>query len=471
MVSRSRAELCLLGALARAGAAGASREQLTRDAGIGHATFYRQVKNLLGQGLLQEQEGRYRLDLASPYGLHFKLWHDTELLFKLPPPVRSEVQAHLRQARQDLGSHLLALWLVGSAAHGSHGPESDLDFLAVVDRPSLADYRLPALGPVHFTVLTAQQFRQALAALEPFPLIALRHGLLLWDRGFAQEYLQRDLPVQRRGAALQATRGIVQAHRERLLFLVQAGEVAEAREALGSQGTTLAWLMLQAFGELPRHRREALDLCGRLFGPGVAGLLQALVEGTEQPGGLLELERQAEALHCRFLEAAADLQGLANLLYARPVEGQALLVRLLRAAPGEGLLEVGPGPAGLDLEVRWGPQRSLVDLVVREGELEGERVERFAERVQAEDGEARAVMVANPFRSLPLTDRPRALPEELLVRARGLQVRLVSLEELLRAHHRGRLEVESGPVAWGGLLERLFGEPDPSAGPEERARG
>ena len=38
MVSRSTAELRLLGALAQAGAAGASREQLTRAAGIGYAT-------------------------------------------------------------------------------------------------------------------------------------------------------------------------------------------------------------------------------------------------------------------------------------------------------------------------------------------------------------------------------------------------------------------------------------------------
>ena len=180
MVSRSTAELRLLGALAQAGAAGASREQLTRAAGIGYATFYRQIKGILGQGIVLEQEGRYRLDLSGPYGLHFKLWHDMELLYRLAPPVRSEILGHLRQARQDLGPHLLALWLVGSAAHGTHGPESDLDFLAVVDRPSARDYRLPALHPVHSVVLLRSSSARG-GGLEPFPLIALRHGLLLFD--------------------------------------------------------------------------------------------------------------------------------------------------------------------------------------------------------------------------------------------------------------------------------------------------
>ena len=470
MVSRSTAELRLLGALAQAGAAGASREQLTRAAGIGYATFYRQVKGLLGQGILLEQEGRYRLDLSGPYGLHFKLWHDMELLYRLAPPVRSEILGHLRQARQDLGPHLLALWLVGSAAHGTHGPGSDLDFLAVVDRPSSTDYRLPALHPVHFVVLSAQQFRQGVADLEPFPLIALRHGLLLFDRGFAQQHLQRDFPIQRRGAALQATRAIVQGHRERLLFLVQTGEVAEARAALRSQGTTLAYLVLQALGELPRNREEALGLCRRLLGPGVADLLQALVEGTDQAGGLLELERQAEDLHSRFLEAATQLQEFANLLYARPVEAEALLLRLLVAGQGDWHLEFQQGLSGIGFEVRHGPQRVLVDLVVREGDMEIDRVDRFAERVPSGESQGRAVMVAHLFRSLPLADRPLAFPQQLLSRARQRQVHLVSLEELLQAHNRGCLEVETGPVAWRALLEKILGEPDPRAAPEGRGR-
>lgn len=470
MVSRSTAELRLLGALAQAGAAGASREQLTRAAGIGYATFYRQVKGLLGQGILLEQEGRYRLDLSGPYGLHFKLWHDMELLYRLAPPVRSEVLGHLRQARQDLGPHLLALWLVGSAAHGTHGPGSDLDFLAVVDRPSSTDYRLPALHPVHFVVLSAGQFRQGVADLEPFPLIALRHGLLLFDRGFAQQHLQRDFPIQRSGAALQATRAIVQGHRERLLFLVQTGEVAEARAALRSQGTTLAWLMLQALGELPRNRAEALVLCRRLLGPGVADLLQALVQGTDQAGGLLELERQAEDLHSRFLEAATQLQEFANLLYARPVEAKALLRRLLVAGQGECHLEVQQGPSGIDFEVRHGPQRILVDLVAREGELEPDRVDRLAERVQALEPQGRAVMVAHLFRSLPLADRPLAFPQQILSRTRQRQVHLVSLEELLQAHNRVCLEVETGLATWRALLGKLFEEPEPPSVPVGRGR-
>ncbi len=188
----SPTSLRLLDALLEAGQKGAHREALLRQAKVSTATFYSVIEPLLADGLLMEQGGRYLLMLAHPCNFAFKLWRDQTKLLELTPPLRTEIPALVEQIKDEFGQNLLALWLHGSVVQHTMVPELEIDFLAVVLKEQ--DDRIRGSRDVQLTTLLEKDFRQDWRLGDGFVRAVLQHGLLLFDRGFAQEHYSQHIP-------------------------------------------------------------------------------------------------------------------------------------------------------------------------------------------------------------------------------------------------------------------------------------
>lgn len=445
MILQSSAVLQLMSALLDVGPEGATREHLVHKADIGTTTFYRAIKPLLQRGLVTEQGNRYVLPLTHPYNFRFKLWCDMEKLYDLDDQVRNEVLDIAQRAGQELGESLSALWLVGSAAHGTMNADSDLDFLAVVRKQTL--YHPRGTRPINFVTMTEAEFRNKYAVRDDFVLTALRYGRLLRDSGFAQEFYEHAMPRTLPARQAQAKEGALERHRDNFLFFLRSKESEEARKALRSHAVSLARMMAQCFGELPRGKEDLIELSGQLFGKRFVRCLQRAVEQKGTAKSMMELSRQLLTYQQRFHENLSHLKTFAPLTHAGGVEFEQLTATIMQElfADGERLEQGGHEGKDFDLSIRTSDGSMLVVACkTRERGLEADALQPLTALRKTmgrkEHDRLYLVLLANTFRSLPLLERPAPFSQNLQQTASESMVRLLSGAELLRAHNVLHLE-------------------------------
>ena len=263
----SRAEttrLPLLDALLEAGPDGASREELSRLANTSTSSFYRIIKPMLREGIVVESDWAYRLPLDNLYNYRYKLWRDAERLYHLDEATRSAILSVLSQARVELRSNLQAIWLVGSAAHGNLKEDSDLDFLLVLRQDQ--DFSPILSRPVQVITETQVSFGRKFHQEDSFLASALRHGLLLQDNGFAQDWLNRKMTIQLDDELIKATQDMLEHHYRRLGFFIEGDEPDEVRRWLKAGATTLGRALLALYGYVPAGRPDLLNALTFYYG-------------------------------------------------------------------------------------------------------------------------------------------------------------------------------------------------------------
>lgn len=460
MILGKPATVKLLGTLAEVGARGATREELLFKSAIAKSSFYRSLKALAELGLIGEEGDRYRLLLDHPYGFQLKRLHDLSQLYELPSRIRDKILSLVEHARVRLGENLLALWLVGSAAHQTMEEGSDLDFLAVVREP--AGYLPEPDYPVHFIVYDAGEFRELFGARESFVLSALEHGLLLEDRGFAQAFYAESIPVKLSPREVHQEESEFEKDREQFLFYLRQKARPEALAELSHFGISAARRMLRLYGVLPAGKPDLFRACSMLFGDSFAQLVEKTVtaaarlpEDGRWISEALELRHRLQEYSNAFSYNIARFRELAEL-----VTGSATTEHLASRLLGtlfpryEVLLE--PSDRGLDLVLR--PERARTRLILvlvkaLRGPITAAPVQqllRARERFLEEGGDVEPVLllIANPYREFPLLERPEPFPSEVRQQASEHRVVLRTALELVATLNRLAFE-EAGAAELG----------------------
>jgi predicted nucleotidyltransferase len=106
-------------------------------------------------------------------------------------PVNPKEAAIQIAARLIEGLPAEEVWLFGSRARGEAGPDSDLDFLAVVEDSDLPGYQRSRSAysivadirlPKDIVVLTREEWRRQEGVVNTLPYIARKEGVLLRSR-------------------------------------------------------------------------------------------------------------------------------------------------------------------------------------------------------------------------------------------------------------------------------------------------
>ena len=411
----SPTELGLMKAVLLGGAEGTHREALIRQAGISKASFYRSIQPLLDKGVLREQGGgHYLLPLDHPYNYAFKLWHDQERLLQIEEPLRSEIFTLVETIRQELGSNLLALWLVGSTAHATSHEGSDLDLVAVVRK--LQDCSPRGSRPIQLPMFTEKNFRELYSRGDSFVRTALQYGLVLLDRGFAQEFYATPMP-QPAIKAFREREETLEELRHRLTFFLQQNAADEARQALSSVAVATGRLMLERLGELPAGKQDLLRWVELYFGPRFSGLIKKCLNKTADRSDMARLNWELDGWYLRFKPHASYLEGLAQSLSGPSGEFSAAVATMLRSLfPKE-----TPPVAALTLK---GGVTSDLPKFQRLGV---------------------SVVVLNPLREVPPTRRPEIAPD-LHREAERLDITLLDSRSLFQFHNRVLLEDDPPPA-------------------------
>ena len=431
-------------ALLEAGATGASREELVRAADIGTTTFYRVIKPLVESGRVVEQGNRYILPMTRLYNFRFKLWHDMERLYRLDETDRNDV-LHIRdQALAHLGDNLHCLWLVGSGAACTLGPDSDLDFLAVVKTEN--DYHPVSARNLQFVPMTLQEFRQAYAERDEFVLEALESGVLLHDLNFAQPFYEQSVSLKGAVSESERRQQKFEAFRNKVLFFVEHDAMDDARKALSSLAVEAARFMLGAMEMLPRSKVEIVPLCVTCLGPGISECIDAILKDRHRTKkGILSASRELTEYHYRFRAHLGHLAEWANL----PRGGSELggrLPALFREFFPHALLDTeesretgSRSAAELKIESSDGQRLRVFFKALRSGLQAG-----HLEALTAYSGTEKSglVLMANVYRDLPAAKRP-PFPRNLEDLACALGIRLLTGLEVLRAHNILHLEKRS----------------------------
>lgn len=430
MILENAATIRLLSALVEVGAEGADRAYLLSKAGVANTTFYRVLKPLVRRGLVTEQGERYVLPLDNSFNFQFKRLHDVERLYELDEPTRNRVLTVQEMAKTDLKERLRALWLVGSAAHRNMQATSDLDFLAVV---SEGDYHPSVPYPVHFTVMTEEEFQERFSVAESFVLTALRYGLLLEDQEFAQSYVARPIPVELSARALYERTDEVEERRESTLFFLSQKAREEAGESLRGYAVTVARRILRLFGVLPAGKPDLLRGCRLLLGTQFAALIEQSVRddfGPDWRSEMALLTSQLAASYERFSSQAAHFQELA----VQFVAGQEQFAR--------GVLEEIFDPASwtwldryADGILRLGKRSYLVQIKSLKGPCQVGVLERLEQARKKLNIRCDLLVVANPYSGIPLLEQAASFSDEFLGQARAKRIRVISFLDLARYHN------------------------------------
>lgn len=453
MFMESPATLQLMGALLEVGTAGATREHLVSKASIGTTTFYRVMKPLLERSLVTQRDNRYYLPLGNWYNYRFKLWYDSEKLYQMDDKDRQDILDILRQAQHGLRDSLVCLWLVGSAAHNTMHSGSDFDFLAVVRSTTL--YSPDSARPVNFVTLTTEQFQDRYDKRDGFVLTALQYGILLLDRDFSQTYYGMSRPLE--PADPQDSRQVMEQRRNRLFAYLETDDLELAARALETMAVTLSRLILQTLGELPAGKPELLELSRIMLGPRFHRWLQQALSKRNSKDRIIRLVRQWSDYRDRFFQNLTHLKAFSRLPYSRSLEFEDLCSGILHelfSAAASDRLDDSPGK-GVDMLVRLQNHTTCAVLLKStERHLDSTALEDLLQNTQAcfqsgSDEMVHVVMIANPFRSLPVTERP-ALPVSSL--GKSAAVHLLSAVDLLRVHNDLHLEDTTPQQALKQLL-------------------
>lgn len=388
--------LRLMEALLSYGTEGCHREGLMRQADMSTATFYRALGPLLTANLVQEQDGRYSLPLAHPHNFSFKLWHDQMRLLNLTPQVREEVLSLCLELQRKLGAKLQALWFHGSAAQNNLRPDSDFDFLAVVRE----DAEVAVLGslPVQVVVFTAPHFSSLFAEGEAFLRTVLTHGLLLFDRQFAQNFYARPMPASS-PLTLKERGDIQEQTRSKLFSFLRLEEPEEARRALSQLAVHITRTMLAELGEVPAGKEELITVAQLYFGPTFTLLLKQCLEKNAPEAELFGLSGQLEQWQRQFAIQAGFIKELTAGLHGSPLQFEASCLQMLRSLSD-------------DTEHLSQDTGNTGDFVLRRGEHTLHIEVKTLKRASVSPGsistsQARPlVLVLNYLKELPISQRP-----------------------------------------------------------------
>lgn len=440
----SPATLRLMEALAEAGAQGASREALVRLADISVASFYRALEPLQHAGLVHEQGGQLVLPLSHPYNYAFKLWRDQDRLLQLPAQVREELYGLVERLQVELGPNLLALWLVGSAAHLTLHAGSDLDLVVVVRKEQASTPR--GSRPIQLTLFTESTFREAYRRGDNFVLTALAHGVLLCDRGFAQPFYAEPLPTSGLRAVRQREETLE--HLEsRVYFFLREDALEDARQTLKAMAVALGRGLLEPLGELPAGKTDLVAMLALYYGPAVEQLVNTGLGQAAPRGELPQLVGEFAALQRRFQPRAKLLTQLARSLSGSARGFVAAVQQMLETLfPGRLLLE--PDHQA-DVRIQLGSRTVNIVMKSLKGPLGPDQLERVAHA-------GAQLVVLNLLRELLPSQRP-PLPDALHEKARALHLVLLDSRELFQLHNRVLLETHPPEAdAWlKGLLRQL----------------
>jgi len=288
--------LRLMDALLISGPEGGHRESLMRQAEMSPTTFYRGLEPLLEMGVVVERRGHYTLPLSHPYNFAYKLWHDQARLLELPQRLRVELLSLRDKIHSGLGDNLLALWIHGSAAHQTMGDNSDIDLLAVL-RAADGDFDVKGWREVQLTTLVVDDFREDYRHGDNFLRTILSHGLLIFDRGFAQEFYAAPFPAPVAGYRKE----ILERIQNRFSFFYREKALEDARKALSSLAVMVGRLLLEPFGVFPAGKPQLLDHLGLFLGAELTETFRrALAQDELNLKKLLEWKWDLESLLERF---------------------------------------------------------------------------------------------------------------------------------------------------------------------------
>lgn len=445
----------LLGALVES-QRGASRELLQQKTGLSTSSFYRIMKPLLRDGLVVEDGSRYRMPFGNPYNFLFKRLHDIERIDQLRKIDRDRIHSISNHAQAHLKGNLLALWLVGSAAHQTMSEGSDLDFLAVVRAddeysPDRSSY------DVHFVVMTEDEFRDRWAEKNDFVLTALGYGILLEDCGFAQEFYLDPLPVELQPQEFYQDEEELAEQKERIMLFIQSKAPKETAESLSRFAISTARRMLRIFGILPAGKPALFRSSQALLGEWFTQLLEKAVEGRATSKhhwatDAVETCHLLEGAFQNFSSHLTHLQSFAKLVTATSDRLEELGALALTELAG-GSLEMVTSFQGADLLVTYRRKRYLFEFKSLVGPCT-EAPLRQLQRASLESAiPVQLVLVANPYRQIPITERKEAFDSPILEAARAANINLRTSLELLRLVNRLYLEPSHAP---GSLLKEFL---------------
>lgn len=456
----SRAEtsrLPLMDALLQVGPEGATREDLLQRSGISTSSFYRIMKPLQEQGLVEFSNQRYRLLLTKPYNFRYKMWRDTERLMALEPRVRQQVEDVVNQAQEELGSNLLALWLIGSAAHGEMATDSDLDFLAVTDRS--CQFHPTLHRPVQFVSLTRAGFRTKVRQGDSFVASALRYGLLLEDRGFASEWLDTPANIQLEAAQIAFVQETLEAHREKMFFLLRNEAHDEAVGALKAYAVTLGRAMLAFYRELPSGKPDLVRQLRLYYGRNPVEAV--LDQHGDRDASVLAGWQELETYWKSFLTHRGALEFTVEYPYSNGVqfayESQELLNHSLPLKRVE-LTYHGDIDDCFYLDAG---ERFCVEFDSTFGALRKEKLQRFISALREAhyrpENDPPGVWVVNAFNKVRLSVRDFAVTPDINDLLKQHNIHLLWSHELLQLHNQIQL-TSDGTQA---LVSKLLGSGKP----------
>ena len=406
--------------LLASGFEGAHRETLMRDAEMSPATFYRGLEPLLKMGVVVEQRGHYTLPLSHPYNFAFKLWHDQGQLLELPLQLRDEV-ADLNGKIQDLfGENLLALWVHGSVAQQTMGPESDIDFLAVIRKDQEVDVR--GSRPIQLTVLTHKHFKEDFENGDNFLRTILAHGLLVFDRRFAREFYAQPLPAPG-GEALQFRQTVQERIKSRLLFFVREDALEDARKALSSLAVSTGRLMLEQLGELPAGKSDLTKALDLYFGPKFSELVATCLAQKVGLNEVFRLQRELLERQGRFATQATYVQGLIKGLSASAQQFENTCQEMLKVVFDNSEVSAHKD-TGTDWVLKIGATQVGVCCKSTKGPYN-------LSQLRALPAFRPLVLIVNQLREVPLMQRPQ-LGESLKSEAEQMGICVVESSQLLK---------------------------------------
>ena len=125
--------------------------------------------------------------------------------------------------------------------------------------------------------MTAPRFQRKVKDGDSFVLSALRYGLLLEDRGFAQAWLDTPQQIELETQQIRSVQESLDELRTRLLSFVRMKEGQESQRLLKAFAITLGRALLAFFHELPAGKADLLQSLDLYYGVNpVCDVLQRL---------------------------------------------------------------------------------------------------------------------------------------------------------------------------------------------------
>lgn len=416
---------------------GATREHLLQAAGLSTAAFYRAIKGLLQEGVVLEAQGRYRMPLSHFYNYRYKLWRDAEKLFRLSDSIAQHVLQLVHESRKELGEHLLAVWLVGSAAHHQMHEASDLDFLAVVKEPT--DWFPRSRLEVNFLTLQEAEFREKVQSGDGFVWAALRYGLLLEERGWTRDFLA-GLTFPLESFMKDPEEDNWEAVGKRFLFFLREKEPKESLRMLRAMAVGLVRRMLRTVGELPAGKPQLLDACRLYFGDKLADLVESIfqLEPERPDSDMIRLSHQLRQYRDHYGAVRLNWETWASYPYAGPIEFESMTFALVDELFPAGYRITRDSPFDLRAESLGVPT-----VAIECRSLERELTAQHLARLELGEFSGLPVLLANCYRSVPPLQRPEFFSAEVRELAEANGIHLMTSLEFFREHHQYGLEWDS----------------------------